>query len=95
MAITVPSVVGRQPAGRTATRKLAKGRERLVSPQGWPTAVERENSWTGSTFQQDAEFTHVLTENNILEIEETLAAFKGETTLKLVTLLKPTTQGSA
>jgi hypothetical protein len=46
-------------------------------PEGWPTHVDADRSWSGSDFKSEDEYVVTLTAGDIAEIEQGLAQFKG------------------
>ncbi len=46
-------------------------------PEGFPNTLATALSWNGPTLTDDCQYTYVLTDDHVLEIEAALAIFKG------------------
>jgi len=64
-------------------RRLRQGGLTKALPAGFPTRVESPLAWTASELKKE-EYTIVLSEEEILEIERGLRDFKGECTTKII-----------
>lgn len=73
-------------------RRLRQGGLTKALPAGFPARVESPLAWTASELKKE-EYTVVLSEEEILEIERGLRDFKGEYTMKIIwrRVLSPST----
>jgi len=51
-------------------------------PEGWPTHIDAERSWSGSDFESEDEFVIKFSVDDIIEIETGLAYFKGTSPIR-------------
>jgi hypothetical protein len=47
-------------------------------PAGFPDAVDSPMAWVGAHFQDRGQFVHMLTAEDVLEVEQALESFKGD-----------------